>query len=187
MLSRNFSIHVCVWRQYRWFCPTVKHAKRRWNHQQLGMVQLGSLPGSSLQSMDPQLSNNRVELKKDFTPNITSSQWGWVKFHDRCAPFMLNRWWFVANRTSLKALSMAPIRHKSVVLWSQGNYCFLQRQDITKMDQTAISPDCNPIKHLWCTFGLAVSRMDNHCMFWVTCDMLCWINRVRYPQSTRNA
>ena len=38
---------------------------------------------------------------------------------------------------------------------------YLQQEDITKMDQPAISPDCNPIEHLWDELGRAISNMDH--------------------------
>ena len=38
---------------------------------------------------------------------------------------------------------------------------FLQQGNVTKMDQPPISPDCNPIEHLWDELGRAISSMDN--------------------------
>ena len=37
---------------------------------------------------------------------------------------------------------------------------FLRAQDVTCMDQPPMSPDCNPIEHLWDEMGRAVARMD---------------------------
>ena len=38
---------------------------------------------------------------------------------------------------------------------------FLQQGNVTKMEETLRSPDCNPIKHLWDELGRAISSMDN--------------------------
>ena len=38
---------------------------------------------------------------------------------------------------------------------------FLQQGNVTKMEQPAKSPDCNPIEHLWDELGQAFSSMDN--------------------------
>ena len=35
------------------------------------------------------------------------------------------------------------------------------QEDITKLDQPSISPDCSTIEHLWDEPGHAVNRMDN--------------------------
>ena len=38
---------------------------------------------------------------------------------------------------------------------------FLQQGNVTKMEQSRRSPDCNPIEHLWDELGRAISSMDN--------------------------
>ena len=38
---------------------------------------------------------------------------------------------------------------------------FLQQGSVTKMEQPARSPDCNPIKHIWDELGHAITSMDN--------------------------
>jgi hypothetical protein len=38
---------------------------------------------------------------------------------------------------------------------------FLLGQDVTCMDQSAMSPDCNPMEHLWHEMGYDVSRLDH--------------------------
>ena len=38
---------------------------------------------------------------------------------------------------------------------------YLQQKDITKMDQPAQSPDCNPIEHLWDELWRAINNMDH--------------------------
>ena len=38
---------------------------------------------------------------------------------------------------------------------------FLQRGNVTKMEQPPRSPDCNAIEHLWGELGRAISSMDN--------------------------
>ena len=38
---------------------------------------------------------------------------------------------------------------------------FLQKGNVTKMEQPPRSPDCNPIEHLWDELGRAISSMDN--------------------------
>ena len=67
----------------------------------------------------PQSSNNRIVLDKGFAPKIRSSQWGWVKshcFHDHS---MYSRSGLQSIELPQKPLSLAPISHKSVVLWRQ--------------------------------------------------------------------
>ena len=38
---------------------------------------------------------------------------------------------------------------------------FLQQGNITKMEQPAKSPDCNPIKYIWGELGRAITSMNN--------------------------
>ena len=37
---------------------------------------------------------------------------------------------------------------------------FLQQGNVTKIEQPAISPNCNPIEHIWYELGHAISRME---------------------------
>ena len=38
---------------------------------------------------------------------------------------------------------------------------YLQQEDITKMDQPAQSPDCNPVEHLWDELGRPINNMNH--------------------------
>ena len=38
---------------------------------------------------------------------------------------------------------------------------FLQQGNVTKMEQPARSPDCNPIEHIWDELGRAITGMYN--------------------------
>ena len=52
---------------------------------------------------------------------------------------------------------------------------YLQQEEITKMDQPAQYPDCNPIEHLWDELGHAINNMD-HSPWTPPCLLDQWAN-----------
>ena len=64
---------------------------------------------------------------------------------------------------------------------------FLQQGNVTKMEQPARSPDCNPIKYIWDELGRAVTSMDNPPQNFGELRQTCWINGQKFLQNACNA
>ena len=116
-------------------------------------VQLGRLPGTSLRAIiKPSVVHQQGWAgKRGITPRILRSRWDRVRCHQHYAHSRhirrLQSIWLPRRPTSTISIST------SLLPKYQNSTTFLKQQGITRMDQSANSPTCDPIEHIQAKWG----------------------------------
>ena len=125
-----------------------------------------------IDSCAPRQIPHRWALQEHFAKQYTHI---WGAFHSGAKSTLVLPEWYLTGELYRSILwnTLVPFARRHL----GNNYCyqddnatphharvvldFLKQGNVTKMEQLARSPDCNPIKHMWDELGCAITSMGN--------------------------